>query len=167
MGFDVWISRAQAVSLNAAALAAAAAEQVLEEEHNLETGQGVARYLIGPGSGQTLLLCQRRADAASRLASDIARCLDETPVWGWQAQPVNDPGFETDALDLESAIRDRLFTRVLVFGGSAAEAGNPADVLGSARIIHAPALAELARSPEHKRNLWSKLVACGWCKRFA
>jgi hypothetical protein len=124
------------------------------------------RYIIGPGSGQTLLLCNRQEQASQRLASDIARCLDEAPVWGWQAQVKAGTNPEIPGLSLEDAIRDRLFTRVLLFGAAAGTSPGESEVIGSARIIQAPSLAELGESPQQKRSLWAQLVAHGWCKKF-
>ena len=126
------------------------------------TAAGTAtHYQIGPGAGGTLLLCDGREQAASALASDIARCLVEVPIWGWCVDP--GPGdARTPAFTLESAIEERLFTRVLLFSDIAPA---QADVIGSARIIRAPSLQQLANNPQAKRALWSQLVEHGWAGR--
>jgi|GEM_PF-1308947 len=177
MGIQPWISKQQA----AARVVLAAAAELREPpapapESKPPAGSTPIQpiqdlyFEIGPGTGQTLLLCGQRAEASSQLASDIARCLGETPVWGWQAQSEpaqsNTNSASGDAgLNLERAIRERLFTRVLVFAaGFAAKAGG-SEVLGSARIIYAPPLAVLANSPEQKRSLWLQLVGNGWSAR--
>lgn len=159
LGIDVWISRSRAARFESPAAAVPSPGVPVP-------GQPV-RYTIGPGYGQILLLCREREEASSKLASDIARCLDEAPVWGWRSMSV--PGTEggPEGQDLETAIRDRLFTRVLVFDDAALAGKSQGEVVGSARIIHAPLLAELANNPQHKRKLWSQLLASGWCKRFA
>ena len=158
LGIDAWISRSRAARLESKSAAALLPGLAV-------TGQ-VVRYTIGPGSGQTLLLCRQREEASSKLASDIARCLDEAPVWGWRSVAVTGAEGGPEGQDLETAIRDRLFTRVLVFDDAALAGNNQSEVMGSARIIHAPLLAELASNPQHKRRLWSHLLASGWCTRF-
>jgi len=125
-----------------------------------------ASFAIGPGGGSILLLCNRPEDTAAQLASDVARCLNEPPVWGWLSQGQSGSGAAETGLSLERAIDERLFTRVLLFcaDSTAAEVGKD-EVLGSARIIYAPPIAELARNPEAKRRLWMQLLTHGWCSR--
>jgi len=119
---------------------------------------------IGPGHGNTLLLCNTPAEAATRLAADIARCLDGEPVWSWPVPEEAEPG-----ISLQQAIEQRLFTRVLVFGpelgGFVSEfvSGSDAHVIASARILCTRSITELAGSPVAKRTLWSELCANEWC----
>ncbi len=160
MGIDALVSRSRA-----ALMSAQPADHPVAEPDPVVHSSGL--YVIGPGTGQTLLLCQQQADTASRLASDIARCLEEPPVWGWRAPSGAGSGLEPPGMDLETAIRDRLFTRVLIFGASAAESGSRDEVVASARIIRAPDLPELANSAGHKRSLWLQLATHGWSRRFA
>lgn len=123
-------------------------------------------FEIGPGSASTLLLCTRPEDAATPLASDIARCLDEAPVWGWLSQDHGETDTAETAISLERAISERLFTRVLLFCGDAtAHQVGKVEVLSSAHIIYAPPIAELANHPAHKRRLWMQLLSHGWCTR--
>lgn len=164
LGIDAWVSRSRGARQLQQVVPATDA---LTEPGVHSPSSATASYIIGPGSGQTLLLCNRPEEAASKLASDIARCLDEIPVWGWQTPAAVAAGADDPGLSLESAIRDRLFTRVLLFGAAAKPTAGNNEVIGCARIIHAPALAELGQSPQHKRSLWLQLVANGWCKRFA
>jgi hypothetical protein len=160
MGIDALVSLARA-----ARMSAQPADHPAPSRDVVADNSGL--YVIGPGTSQTLLLCQQQAETASRLASDIARCLEEPPVWGWQSPSFADSGSGPAGMDLETAIRDRLFTRVLVFGASAAESASRDEVVASARIIRAPAIPELANSAEHKRSLWLQLVTHGWSRRFA
>lgn len=108
---------------------------------------------IGPGSGQVLLLCAAGDDLAGKLASDISRCLRAEPVWGW---PVEDDS----AGPLTEAVTERLFTHILVLGrdAEAAAFGGPApELIGSAAVIRAPALADLGQSMADRRKLWALL----------
>jgi hypothetical protein len=176
MGIKAWISRERASVRASQGLEdghfekprheqkSTAAPDLASQNPGTVAAAGPASFVIGPGSGQTLLLCGRREDAALPVSSDIARCLDEAPVWGWLSQPGAGPGAEATGLSLERAINERLFTRVLMFSSdfAAGEQGND-EVKGSARIIHAPPLAELANQPAHKRRLWQQLTANGWC----
>jgi hypothetical protein len=164
LGIDAWVSRSSSARQMQQPVPATVA---LAEPEVRVPSLAAASYIIGPGSGQTLLLCNRPEEAASKLASDIARCLDEVPVWGWQTPAAVAAGAGDPGLSLETAIRDRLFTRVLLFGAAAKPTAGTSEVIGCARIIHAPALAELGQSPQHKRSLWLQLVANGWCKTFA
>ncbi len=136
------------------------------EQHGNQVSATPACFEIGPGSGSTLLLCNHPEDAATPLASDIARCLDEAPVWGWRTHRTGGAGTAKPGLSLERAINERLFTRVLVFcDDSAALPVGQFEVLSSACIIYAPPLAELAGHPAHKRRLWMQLLTHGWCAR--
>lgn len=175
MGIQAWISKEQA-AVRAVQAATAGLREPPASAVTDSKPQASSRpiqdlcFEIGPGTGRTLLLCGRREEASSQLASDIARCLDEAPVWGWQGQSApaqgraaaesNDVG-----LNLERAIRERLFTRVLVFADGSAAKQEGSEVLGSARVIYAPPLAVLAKSPEQKRSLWLQLVGNGWLAR--
>jgi hypothetical protein len=44
---------------------------------------GLQSLHLGPGDGSILLVCNNPAEAATRLATDIARSLDSEPVWSW------------------------------------------------------------------------------------
>lgn len=178
MGIQVWVSRERAKSIKMPAMNTPAihvpdqpekggqpefskpATQLRNSRASVRRGS----LEIGPGSGSTLLLCSRPEDAALPLASDIARCLDEAPVWGWLLQSNDGQGKAETGFTLERAIDERLFTRVLLFcSDSMASQAGKVEVLGSARIIYAPSLAELARQADHKRRLWTQLLTHGWC----
>jgi DNA polymerase III psi subunit len=117
------------------------------------------RLAVNPGRSSTLLICASPEESVSRFAADIARALGDEPAWGW-------PDHETSAesLDLLQAINQHLFTHVMVFGDSAAAQlceGPLPPVLGSAKLVSAPDLDELAVRGAAKQALWKEL-AC-WC----
>ncbi len=175
MGIQAWISRERASDINMPVVDSVVQPQSVNRPavSKPSNQQAVAHasvllhsFVIGPGSGSTLLLCNRPEDAALPLANDIARCLVEAPVWGWLRQEIGGPGKKETGLSLERAIDERLFTRVLLFCGDAtASQAGKVEVFSSARIIYAPPLAELARDPEQKRSLWMQLLTHGWCSR--
>jgi hypothetical protein len=153
LGIDVWVLRRPPESGGPAA--ESDAESSLGDRPTDEP-RGASPWVIGPGNGSLLLLCGSPEEAASPLATDIARCLNGEPVWGWPA-----PGRGAEGVPLEAAIRERLFTGVLVFGGAARE--NTPAVSGSARLLRVPAIFDLARDPHARRALWARLRATGWC----
>lgn len=178
MGIEPWISRARAARMGVmqqntaveepdADLSPGSPPQHADQRADLAPASRESRYIIGPGSGRTLLLCESPEQAASTLASDIARCLDEVPVWAWRTPSGRQAATEQVSFTLESAIEDRLFTRVLLFSGAAGRKSADPEVIGSARIIRAPALPELASNPQQKRALWLQLVQYGWAARRA
>jgi DNA polymerase III psi subunit len=143
-------------------------------------GPGLQNLHLGPGDGSILLVCNSPAEAATRLATDIARSLDSEPVWSWPM-----PAQTGQGLTLQQIIEQRLFTRVLIFGNKAATraprlasdpdnelAGEPAskcaadvdaNVIASARIIRTLSIGELEKSAGAKRALWSELCLNHWC----
>ena len=156
LGIDVWVPRAGADKATFVhPEPGAVSELPVSLAHGLH---------IGPGDGNTLLLCNGPAEAATQLAADIARCLDGEPVWSWPVPAEAEPG-----ISLQQAIEQRLFTRVLVFGqelgGFVSElaSGSDAQVIASARILRTRSITELAGSPVAKRTLWSELCANEWC----
>jgi DNA polymerase III psi subunit len=163
LGIDAWVSRASLARL--AGQKQAAVKQQTPVPPVAALSDLPASFSIGPGSGQTLMLCESQQEASSKLASDIARCLHEAPVWGWKTASTRTAGAEESSQSLETAIRDRLFTRVLIFGAAGKSSEDQSSLVGSARVIYAVSLEELGGKPEHKRKLWSQLVAHGWCKR--
>lgn len=129
MGIDVWINRPAAAD--------------------------GARWVVGPGSGSTLLLCRSPEESGTRLAADIGRSLEDDPVWAWP-----DPDGNQVNPSLEETIEQQLFTRVLLFGkGLAGQAfkGKVPGVLGSARVQLAADMDELAVDGMARRNLWQYL----------
>lgn len=151
MGIDVWVPRSR---VDAAARAGTSAEPPATSD---SPSGAAAGFTLGPGSGSLLLLCDSAQQASLPIAADIARCLDGAPVWGW---PARDAG----GVPLEAAVRERLFTGVLVFGtlAEAGAAGALLQVCASARIVRTQSLPDLARDPDERRALWSTLSATGW-----
>jgi hypothetical protein len=141
---------------------------------------GLESLHLGPGDGSILLVCNNPAEAATRLATDIARSLDSEPVWSWPTQAETGQGYT-----LQQIIEQRLFTRVLIFGKQAdaraprlaSDLGNElagevaskqagdadANVIASARILRTLSIGELEKSAGAKRALWAELCLNHWC----
>jgi hypothetical protein len=76
-------------------------------------------------------------------------------VWGWL-----DPLAGADGQLLEEIIAGRLLTRVVLFGPEPVRRlfpGPAPEIIGSATVLNAPALEELAASGSARRALWQKL----------
>ncbi len=113
------------------------------------------RLVLQPGTGQTLLLCREPEETARRIAGDIARALGQDVVWAWP-----DPEGRAENASLEEAIRQHLFTRVVVFGSSLADRickGEAPRVVGSAGILVTRDMDELAVRGNAKQSLWEQL----------
>jgi hypothetical protein len=113
------------------------------------------RLEIGAGQGSILLVCATPEEGESAISTDIARALGGDPVWAWP-----DPEGTPDGPRLEDAVRDHLFTRVIVFGPSLAErlfGGAAPAVLLSSSVSVAGGLDELAVRGAAKRELWALL----------
>jgi len=111
-------------------------------------GLVVAGVDLGPGDGQVLLVCGGQDEPATRLAADIARALGAEPVWAWAGAP---------GTGLAEAVSEKLFTTVLILGRALADGLLGRDTprtVGSARILVAPGLDELAREPRARKALW-------------
>jgi hypothetical protein len=141
---------------------------------------GLQSLHLGPGDGSILLVCNDPAEAATRLATDIARALDSEPVWSWPT-----PAETGQGCTLQQIIEQRLFTRVLIFGKQAgaraprlaSDPGNElagelvgnragdadANVIASARVLRTLSIGELEKSADAKRALWSELCHNHWC----
>lgn len=110
------------------------------------------RLVVGPGQGSTLLVCSAAEESAGRLSGDIARALGAEPVWAW-----SDPDGQPDSPRLEDAVRNGLFTRVIVFGAPVAErlfGGATPAVLVSSEVSVVPAVEDLAVSGRAKQEFW-------------
>jgi len=110
---------------------------------------------LGPGSGGVLLVCGADHESAGRLANDIVRPLSGSPVWAW---PLDDE----EAVALDSAVEEHLFTTVAVFGEELARrffAGEAPALIGSAQLVILPAMQDIQNSAEARRALWA-----GFCK---
>jgi hypothetical protein len=114
-----------------------------------------ARWLVGPGSGSTLLLCRSPEESGTRLAADIGRSLGGDPVWAWP-----DPESNQENPSLEDTIEQYLFTQVVLFGTTLAGQafnGKIPGILGSARVQVTADLDELAVDGMARRHLWQFL----------
>lgn len=113
------------------------------------------RLVVGPGRGSTLLVCPEPGHSATRIAADIARAAGEEPVWAWP-----DPEGFPDRPDLEQAVRDGLFTRIILFGETVKEqlmTGESGDIVASSSVFVAEDPDILAVSGEARRALWKML----------
>ena len=112
---------------------------------------------LGPGSGHVLLVCSALEEPASRIASDIARCLRSEPVWAW---PDPDGPFD----DITGMVREKLFTSIVMFGEPLKVelfGASMPETMGSARLFTAPGIDELAASPSARRSLWQLIRGNG------
>lgn len=115
------------------------------------------RLVLQPGDGDTLLVCEGPDVTASRFAGDLARVLEGKTVWSWP-----DCEGRSDSPSLEGAVEQFLFTRVVFFGEKLVRnlfKGKVPAVVGSARIIIAPDIEELAVRGTAKFAFWNQL--CG------
>jgi hypothetical protein len=129
MGYDIWSARPP------------------EPESN--------RLIIQQGEGDTLLVCSSPGAATSLFAGDVARAMGERVVWAWQ-----DPDGRPESATLEEAVGQYLFTRVVLFGaGLALQLFNDEAplVLGSARILVAAGLEDLAVPGTAKLEFWNQI----------
>jgi DNA polymerase III psi subunit len=111
--------------------------------------------LVVSGEGRTLLVCSSPEESASRLAGDITRAFGGDVAWGWP-----DPGDGAETLAPADAVGQYLFTGILLFGKPAEKqlfSGQAPAVLGSARVLRAPGLDELAVRGTAKQSLWELL----------
>jgi len=119
------------------------------------------RIRLGPGSGASLFICSGPEASSSLLAADIVRALPEPPVWAW-------PEDVEDAMAVGAAVKERLFSSIIVFGEELASRlfgpGCPESV-GSARLVIAPAMSALAGSPHLRRACWRLLVSGHFVRR--
>lgn len=112
---------------------------------------------LGPGSAGILLICAADTDSASRLSNDISRALGNVPVWAW-------PDADVAAIDLTSAVEDKLFTTVAIFGRELAaqffDGELPAN-LNSAKVVLLPAMCDLQSGAEARQALWMTFCRAG------
>lgn len=120
------------------------------------------RLVLQPGEGGTLLICELPDATASRIAADISRALVGDAVWAWP-----DPESARELPRLEDAVSQQLFTRVVVFGKNLQQhlfKGEVPAVVGSAGIILAERLEDLAVQGRAKRALWEQISGPGITK---
>ncbi len=113
------------------------------------------RWVVGPGSGSTLLLCRTALESGTRLAADIGRSLGGDPVWAWP-----DPEGKQEYPSLKDTIEQYLFTQVLLFGHALAGQafkGSVPEVLACASVQVTAGLDELAVDGMARRKLWQCL----------
>lgn len=113
------------------------------------------RWVVGPGSGSTLLLCRTAEESGTRLAADIGRSLGGDPVWAWP-----DPEGRQEHPTLKDTIEQYRFTQVLLFGPALAGRvfkGSVPEVLGSTSVQVTADLDELAVDGVARRKLWQCL----------
>jgi len=122
-----------------------------------EAGEKLARLKLGPGSGGILLVCAADSDSAGRLANDIKRVLGGAPVWAW-------PYPDDDAVDLNHAVQESLFTTVAFFGRQLALqffAGELPAHLNSAKLVLLPSMPDIQNQAEARRVLWATFCKSG------
>ncbi len=114
------------------------------------------RWVVGPGSGTTLLLCRTALESGTRLAADIGRSLGGDPVWAWP-----DPEERQEYPSLKDTIEQYLFSQVLLFGHALAGQafkGSVPEVLACASVQVTAGLDELAVDGMARRKLWQVLT---------
>jgi DNA polymerase III psi subunit len=112
---------------------------------------------LGPGSGGVLLICAADSDSASRLSSDISRCLSNVPVWAW---PDTNPG----AKILTDAVEENLFTTVAIFGQDLSAQLFDRDMpahLNSAKLVQLPSMEDIQSRAGARQTLWKTLCRSG------
>jgi len=131
----------------------------LRQPASPETGiaKNHVQLKLGPGKAGSLLICAADTDSAGRLANDISRTLGSSPVWAW-------PSDDTGTVDLPSAVEDKLFTTVAIFGEELAmqmfEGELPAH-LNSAKLVLLPSMQDIQNMAEARRTLWATLCRSG------
>ncbi|NIQ94186.1 MAG: hypothetical protein GWN87_08235, partial [Desulfuromonadales bacterium] len=106
---------------------------------------------LGGGEGAILCVAGAQDEARLRLALNISNAMEEEPVWAWPA-PVT--GDEAAGMTLGDAVAERLFTRILVFGGEIAEylfGAEIPEIIAAARVHVVPGLERLGQDREAKR----------------
>ena len=119
------------------------------------------RLRLGSGNGGILLVCIADTDSASRLANDISRALGAVPVWAW-------PGNDDDTTELASAVDDKLFTTVAIFGHELAGrffGHELPDSVNSARLVLLPSMHDIQTSADARRTLWATFCRFGMVTR--
>jgi hypothetical protein len=113
------------------------------------------RLVVGPGQGSTLLVCANPEQSASKLGADIVRAIGGDPAWAWP-----DPEGTPDSPRLEDAVRDNLFTRVIVFGAGTSErlsGRTMPSIIASATVSVVTDMDELATRGIAKQEFWKLL----------
>jgi len=116
-----------------------------------------ANLKLGPGSGGVLLVCAADSDSASRLSSDISRCLSNVPVWAW---PDTNPG----SIKIADAVEENLFTTVAIFGRALTAQLFDRDMpshLNSAKLVQLPSMEDIQSQAGARQTLWKILCRSG------
>jgi DNA polymerase III psi subunit len=141
----------------ASALAVVEAPAPTAKAPAVEVPQAAVGVKLGPGRDGILLVCASADEPASRLANDIARALGAVPVWAW-------PEADDEALSIESAVEENLFTEIAVFGDDLAAAlfsGEVPDKVGSASVVQLPSMTAVRGQATSRRALWNALCRAG------
>ena len=131
----------------------------LRQPASPETGiaKNHVQLKLSPGNAGSLLICAADTDSAGRLANDINRTLGSSPVWAW-------PSDDTGTVDLPSAVEDKLFTTVAIFGEELAmqmfEGELPAH-LNSAKLVLLPSMRDIQNRADARRALWATFCRSG------
>jgi DNA polymerase III psi subunit len=123
----------------------------------ISSADKIPRLKLCPGSGGILLICAADTDSASRLATDISRALGNVPVWAW-------PDADNAAVELTSAVEDKLFTTVAIFGNELAAQffdGELPASLNSAKVVLLPAMHDLQSGADARQALWAIFCRAG------
>jgi hypothetical protein len=124
--------------------------------------QSGARLIeLAEGEGDILCIARSREESRQKLAVDISGAMRTAPIWCW---PAGESCVGPEFMSLEAAVKERLLTRILVFGGALAEtlfdAGVP-DLIASARVHAVPGLDRLDGDRDAKRKLWGLMCEQG------
>ncbi|NOR18644.1 MAG: hypothetical protein GQ538_00975 [Xanthomonadales bacterium] len=148
MGIEVWSLRESALPSPPQAVA-------------FNSKETAPRLKIGSGSGGILLICSADVDSASRLANDISRALGSVPVWAW---PDEEADTESDTFGLASAVDEKLFTTVAVFGDELAGRFFDGDLPGavnSASLVVLPSMQDIQSRADARQSLWVTFCRSG------
>jgi len=166
MGIDIWLPRSELTAAERGSGTPMAESSGPSRWRGEAEAENVfaQRIVVGPGDGNTLLLCGGPDEVATELAADIARSLEGEPVWAWPASDASAP--ETTLAD---AIEEHLFTRVLILArnGPSDAAGRHSRIAGQAQLIWADPIPVLLKSGAARRGLWEILNAGQWCAERA
>ena len=168
MDIGVWVLRdtdtLQARGLEAVATESIAAEISSPGAEPVQTvpvvvtpSRNTPTLKLGPGRGGVLLVCGADTDSASRLASDISRALGSVPVWAW-------PHTDANAIKLDNAVEENLFTTVAIFGDELAAQffeGNIPASLNAANVVMLPSMEDIQNRPDARRQLWAAFCRSG------
>lgn len=158
MGIELWMPRGLHVVAGSSVAPVVAQTDAQPDAQHGATAQQKASFALhfAPGTGACLFICATAAEAATPLASDLARTVGGAPVWAWPAEGATS--------ELELVAEERLFTAVLVFGEPLARQLYGPQIpasCGPALLLVAPALASVEASATARRECWAAIRAAG------